>query len=93
MRMKTLQELVSVLPPEFQQEVRDFVECLLAKRARHPATRPQLDWWGSAKELGQEFSSVELQHQANEWRIETAGSETLMRKYFLDSSVIPIAHA
>jgi hypothetical protein len=70
--MKTLQELVSVLPPEFQQEVRDFVECLLAKRAARPARRPKLDWWGGAKELGRQFSSVELQHQATVWRVESA---------------------
>jgi hypothetical protein len=70
--MKTLQELVAELPPELQQEVRDFVEFLLAKRAARPARRPKLDWWGGAKELGRQFSSVELQHQATVWRFESA---------------------
>jgi hypothetical protein len=70
--MKTLQELVAELPPELQQEVRDFVEFLLAKRAARPARRPKLDWWGGAKELGRQFSSVELQHQATVWRVESA---------------------
>jgi hypothetical protein len=70
--MKTLQELVAELPPELQQEVRDFVEFLMTKRASRAIARPKLDWWGGAKELGQQFSSVELQHQANEWRVESA---------------------
>jgi hypothetical protein len=31
---KELKELIDQLPPEFQEEVRDFVEFLLASKAR-----------------------------------------------------------
>lgn len=68
--MKTLQEMVQELPPELQREVRDFVEFLLMKQARRAPSRPKLTWWGGAKALREQYSSVELQHKANEWRIE-----------------------
>lgn len=70
--MKTLQELIMDLPPELQTEVRDFVEFLLAKRARGTSPNPSLSWWGGAQALREQFSSVDLQHQANEWRIQSA---------------------
>ncbi len=36
---KALEELVKELPPQFQAEVRDFIEFLLEKRARKPERR------------------------------------------------------
>jgi hypothetical protein len=67
--MQTLKELVDQLPPEFQQEVRDFVEFLLEKRARRPKRRPRFDWAGALKDPSDRYSSVELQHKIAEWRI------------------------
>ena len=40
--MQTLKELIEQLPPELQQEVRDFVEFLLEKRARRPQAKAQV---------------------------------------------------
>ena len=39
--MQTLKELIEKLPPELQQEVQDFVEFLLEKRARRPKRKPK----------------------------------------------------
>jgi hypothetical protein len=66
---KPLEELVKELPPEFREEVRDFVEFLLEKRARQPRSKPRFDWAGALKDLRQRYSSVELQHKISEWRI------------------------
>jgi hypothetical protein len=67
--MQTLKELIKQLPPELQQEVRDFVEFLLEKRARRPKRKPKFDWAGALRDLRDCYSSVELQHKIAEWRI------------------------
>ena len=67
--MRTLKDLVDQLLPELQQEVRDFVEFLLEKRARRPRRKPKFDWAGALKDLRDRYSSVELQHKIAEWRI------------------------
>jgi hypothetical protein len=67
--MQSLKELIEQLPPELQQEVQDFVEFLLEKRARKPKRKPKFDWAGALKDLGERYSSTELQHKIAEWRI------------------------
>ena len=64
-----LKELVEQLPPGLQQEVRDFVEFLLERRARKPRRKPKFDWAGALKDLRDRYTSVELQHKIAEWRI------------------------
>lgn len=66
--MRTLVELIAQLPPELQREVQDFVESLLERRKR-PKGKPQFDWAGALKDLRGQYTSVELQHKINEWRI------------------------
>jgi hypothetical protein len=67
--MQTLQELIEQLPPELQQEVRDFVEFLLEKRVRKTRKKPEFDWAGALRDLRDRYSSVELQHKITKWRI------------------------
>lgn len=67
--MQTLKELIEQLPPDLQQEVKDFVEFLLQKRGRKPRGRPKFDWAGALKDLRDRYTSVELQHKIVEWRI------------------------
>jgi len=66
---KPLEELVKELPPDCKEEVRDFVEFLLEKRARQPRRKPRFDWAGALKDLREQYTSVELQHKISEWRI------------------------
>ena len=69
--MQTLKELVDQLPPELEQEARDFVEFLLEKRATRFKPRKsgelKLDWRGASRELRDKYTSVDLQHKALEW--------------------------
>jgi hypothetical protein len=67
--MSTLKELIEWLPPELQEEVQDFVEFLLEKQARKAKRKPELNWAGALKDLGERYGSVELQHKIAEWRI------------------------
>lgn len=68
--VKRIDEMVDELLPERQVEVRDFVEFLLAKQGSHLRRKPQLGWAGALKELRDEFSSVELQHEITRLRSE-----------------------
>ena len=67
--MQTLKEMVQQLPPELQEEVRDFVEFLLVRRARRPKRKPKFDWAGALRDLHARSSSVELQHEIAEWSL------------------------
>jgi hypothetical protein len=65
---KSLEELVRELPPDVEQEVRDFVEFVLQRRTRKPLGRPDFEWAGALKDMRDHYTSVELQHKLSEWR-------------------------
>jgi len=65
--VKTLAGLIYKLPPETRQEVRKFVEFLLFKQKPRPSRKPKLNWKGALKDLGGQYTSVTLQHEALEW--------------------------
>jgi hypothetical protein len=60
-------ELVAGLTPESQQQVREFVEALIAKQQRRRAS-PEFDWAGALADLREKYTSVDLQHQISRWR-------------------------
>jgi hypothetical protein len=65
---KELKELIDQLPPELQQEVRDFVEFLLERRARKRGRKLRQDWAGALRDYRDRYTSLELQEKALEWR-------------------------
>jgi len=65
--MSRLEELIRELPPEFHKEAEDFLEFLIAKRARQPTGALKLDWHGALRHLRDKYTSVELQHKALVW--------------------------
>jgi hypothetical protein len=67
---KSLEELVKELPPDYQEEVRDFVIFLLEKRNKRSRHRPTFSWAGALKDLRDQYTSVELQHKISDWRVE-----------------------
>ena len=66
--MKHLNEIIKKLPPECEQEVHDFIEFLIEKRAKKRCGKPKFDWAGTLKDLRNQYTSVELQHKISEWR-------------------------
>jgi hypothetical protein len=64
-----IENMVKKLPPEYQEEVRNFVKFLMEKRVKKSRGRPKFDWGGTLKELRDQYTSVELQHKVSEWRI------------------------
>lgn len=66
--MKPLEELIKELPPELRQEVEDFVQFLLEKRARKRGKTLRQDWAGMLRDFRGQYTSLELQKKALEWR-------------------------
>lgn len=67
--MKPLDEIISKLPPEYQQEVEDFVEFIFQKHVKKPRKILKLTWAGVLEDIKDKYTSVELQHKISEWRI------------------------
>ena len=67
--MHTVKELVEQLPPDIQQQVKEFAEFLLEKRRRKAKGKPDFDWAGALRDLRDDYTSVELQHKIAEGRI------------------------
>jgi hypothetical protein len=68
--MDTIADMVKELPPELQEEVRQFVQSLLKKRRRRPRGTPSFSWAGALKDMRGQYTSVQLQHQIAESRAE-----------------------
>lgn len=67
--MKTIEELIRELPPDLQQEVYDFACFLLEKKKiRSKQEKLSMTWAGGLKEFRDQFTSLELQKKALEWR-------------------------
>jgi hypothetical protein len=72
MTTRSLPELVRELPPDAQEVVRDLVEYLLSRPAAGSDTKPRRilrqDWAGALRAYRGEYSSLDLQHRASDWR-------------------------
>lgn len=64
---KPLEELIKELPPDIKEEVRDFVEFLIARRNWKPKGELKLDWRGALRDMRDKYTSVELQHKILKW--------------------------
>jgi hypothetical protein len=65
---ETIEQVVQLLPPEIQDQVREFIESLLAEQTKPTeASKPKLDWRGALRDFREQYTSVELQHKALEW--------------------------
>lgn len=63
--VKPLEELVRELSPQLKVEVQAFIESLLTKSNQPIRRKLRQDWAGMLKA---DYTSVELQHLAVEWR-------------------------
>ena len=59
--MQTLQELIRQLPPHLQEEVKEFAEFLLERRAKKFGRKLRQDWAGALREYRDQYTSLELQ--------------------------------
>ncbi len=64
---ESLIEMIESLPPELQEEVREYVSYLVSSRSRRRQKYLQLTWAGGLSDLGKQFTSLELQKKVLEW--------------------------
>jgi Protein of unknown function (DUF2281) len=67
---KPINEMVDELTPRQQAEVRNFVELLLSKRQSSTRQTPRFDWAGALKDMRDDYTSVDLQHEIMRLRSE-----------------------
>ena len=64
---KTIEQAVQLLPPEIQDEVREFIESLLGVQIKPTQyRRPTLSWRGALRDLRAQYTSVELEHSIHD---------------------------
>ncbi len=66
-QVRSLVEMIEALPPELQQEVQEFVELIYERRTSRKKEPLRLDWRGALRDLREQYTSVELQHQIRDW--------------------------
>ena len=65
--MESIEELMEKLPPDLQQEVRDFARFLVEKKAKPKRKKLRLTWAGGLREFRDQYTSLELQKKSLEW--------------------------
>ena len=69
MQKQTVKEKLKELPEDLKKEVLDYIDFLMQKHEKKVKKRKfKFDWEGGLSELKKEYTSVELQHKAMEWR-------------------------
>lgn len=66
--MKSIDERIKNLPPNLKREVEEFVNSLLRKRRKKSGKKLRQDWAGALKDYRDQYTSLELQKKALEWR-------------------------
>ena len=65
---RPLEEVVRELPPDLCDEVHDFAEFLLSRQAWRRGRTLRQDWAGALRDDREEYTSLELERQALQWR-------------------------
>jgi hypothetical protein len=65
--MESIEELMEKLPPDLQQEVKDFARFLVEKKAKPKRKKLRLTWAGGLREFRDEYSSLDIQKKSLEW--------------------------
>ena len=66
--MESVERKLKQLPDDLQGEVVDFIDFLLAKKVSKRTRKPKLDWIGGLKEFRCQYTALELQKKALDWR-------------------------
>ncbi|MDE0638370.1 MAG: DUF2281 domain-containing protein [Candidatus Poribacteria bacterium] len=61
-------EKIRELPPELQEEVIHFIDFLRTKKSSNRKKKPNLEWIGGLKAYRDQFTALELQKKASDWR-------------------------
>lgn len=65
--MKSLEELIKELPPQLQNEVREYAQYLVDTKVKPKRKYLRMDWAGGLREYRDQFTSLQLQKKSLEW--------------------------
>jgi len=69
MEANNIENRINELPDDLKKEVIDFIDFLIMKKNQGKTTEGfNFNWEGGLAELKDKYSSVDLQHQASDWR-------------------------
>ena len=69
MDVNSIQYKLNALPDEFKKEVSDFIDFLLSKKKESNIdARFDFSWEGGLSDMKGQYTSVDLQHRAADWR-------------------------
>ncbi len=69
MKANDIENRINKLPEDLKKEVIDFIDFLIMKKNQDKTTEGfNFNWEGGLAEIKDKYSSVDLQHQANDWR-------------------------
>ena len=66
--MESIAAKIQNLPPDLQDQANDFIEFLINKKKRKIRKTPKLDWIGGLRQFKNQYTALELQKKALEWR-------------------------
>jgi hypothetical protein len=66
--VREIERLIKDLPPELIPQVEEYVVSLLQSRAKKQGRRLCQDWAGALRDFRDQYTSLELQKKALEWR-------------------------
>lgn len=66
--IEALERAIRELSPELQREVEEFVQSLVKRGGGAKRRYLKQDWGGALADLRDEYTSLELQKKALEWR-------------------------
>lgn len=66
--MESIAKKTQNLPPDLQDQANDFIDYLIEKKKRRTRKTPKLDWIGGLRQFKNQYTSMELQKKALEWR-------------------------
>ena len=67
--MESIETKFKKLPDYLKEEVEDFIDFLITKKKVSKKKKlPKLEWIGGLKEYRKQYTAVELQKMASEWR-------------------------
>lgn len=66
--MSEIEEMAKKLPPDLRIQVLNFMEFLLERKKQNRRTTMRQDWAGALRDVRSEYTSLDLQKKALEWR-------------------------
>jgi hypothetical protein len=64
----SVEDKIRMLPPDLREEALHYIDELVKRSKRTPPVSFGCNAEGTLAELGTRYSSVDLQHKAQEWR-------------------------